>query len=257
MAGDWIKMGKDLLTHPKVVRMSYALNADRLRTVGGLFAVWCLFDTHSTDGQLSGYTPDALDELAGFKGISSAMEAVGWLSHDADGVNLPVFERHNGQSAKRRAQETERKRLERNLSAPDADEKRTREEKRREEKNSPSLRSGEAAQSAAKTSKARGTRLPDDWFLPKAWGEWAAAEFPHWTADVIRIEAEKFRDHWRAKTGKDATKADWLATWRNWCRSAIAQRAHAATSQTVNKQEAREQRNRSVAEQWASEGEPA
>lgn len=135
MAGDWIKMGKDLLTHPKVVRMSSALRADRLRTVGGLFAVWCLFDTHSADGQLSGYTPEALDELVGFPGIASAMEAVGWLSHDEEGVFLPCFEEHNGQSAKRRAQETERKREERKTSAPDADKKRTREEKRREEVN--------------------------------------------------------------------------------------------------------------------------
>ena len=133
MAGDWIKMGKDLLTHPKVVRMSSALRADRLRTVGGLFAVWCLFDTHSADGQLSGYTPEALDELVGFPGISSAMESVGWLSHDEEGVFLPRFEEHNGQSAKRRAQETDRKREERKTSACDADKKRTREEKRREE----------------------------------------------------------------------------------------------------------------------------
>ena len=72
----------------------------------------------------------------------------------------------------------------------------------------------------------RGTRLDAEWRLPKAWGEWALAEFPAWTADIVRAEADKFRDYWHAKTGRDATKADWLATWRNWCRSDIAQRAH-------------------------------
>ena len=36
----------------------------------------------------------------------------------------------------------------------------------------------------------------------------------------MRLESAKFGDFWRAKTGKDATKADWLATWRNWCRNA-------------------------------------
>jgi hypothetical protein len=60
--------------------------------------------------------------------------------------------------------------------------------------------------------------------LPKAWGEWALAEFPPWTEDKVRIEAAKFRDHWTAKSGRDATKHDWFATWRNWCRSDIAQR---------------------------------
>ena len=77
----------------------------------------------------------------------------------------------------------------------------------------------------SRPSKAeRGTRLSEDWQLPKAWGEWAMAEFPQWTADKVRSEAAKFRDHWVAKAGRDATKLDWLATWRNWCRADIAHR---------------------------------
>ena len=140
MSGDWIKMRSDLLTHPKIVRMASALKADRLRTVGGLFAAWCLFDTHSIDGRLDGYTPDALDELIGFPGFSRAMESVDWLSADESGLSAPRFDEHNGQSAKRRAQESERKRDVRKVSASDADKKQTesglekrREEKRREE----------------------------------------------------------------------------------------------------------------------------
>lgn len=81
------------------------------------------------------------------------------------------------------------------------------------------------APAKAETSP-RATMLPADWQLPKSWGEWALAEFSHWTADDVRLEADKFADHWRAKSGKEARKADWLATWRNWCRSDIAQRAH-------------------------------
>lgn len=74
--------------------------------------------------------------------------------------------------------------------------------------------------------QAKAVQLPAGWQLPKAWGEWSLAEYPHWTADIVRLEADKFADHWRAKSGKDARKADWLATWRNWCRSDITQRAH-------------------------------
>jgi hypothetical protein len=33
-------------------------------------------------------------------------------------------------------------------------------------------------------------------------------------------ELETFRDYWCAKSGKDATKLDWQATWRNWLRRA-------------------------------------
>lgn len=135
MAGDWIKMRADLLTHPKVVRMMSALKADKFRIVGGLMSVWCLFDAHSEDGRLSGYTPELLDTMAAWDGFSGAMVAVDWLHiGENDGLQLPRFDVHNGQSAKRRAQDADRKRADRKSSAYEADKKRTRGEKRREEK---------------------------------------------------------------------------------------------------------------------------
>ena len=138
MAGDWIKMRADLFTHPKVVRIASALKADTLRTVGGLMSVWCLFDSHSEDGHLDGYTPEVLDSHLRWDGFAEAMMVVGWLEHDEGrGLNLPRFDAHNGQSSKRRAMDTERKREIRKVSASDADKKRTREEKRREEYLSP------------------------------------------------------------------------------------------------------------------------
>lgn len=134
MANDWIKMRVDLFTHPKVVRMASALKADTLRTVGGLMSVWSLFDAHSSDGTLEGYTPEIVDTHLRWDGFSAAMQAVGWLAFDpANGLSLPEFDTHNGQSAKRRAQDADRKREVRKVSADKADKKRTREEKRREE----------------------------------------------------------------------------------------------------------------------------
>jgi hypothetical protein len=67
-------------------------------------------------------------------------------------------------------------------------------------------------------SGARASRLPADWVLPRSWGKWALGEEPGWSADDVRKEAEKFRDHWLAKGGADARKVDWLATWRTWVR---------------------------------------
>lgn len=133
MAGDWIKMRADLHTHPKVVRMASALKADRLRIVGGLHSAWCLFDVHSVDGLLDGYSADTLDDLIGFPGFARAMMAVGWLEENGESLVMPRFEAHNGQSAKRRAQDADRKRNVRKASASEADKKRTREEKRRED----------------------------------------------------------------------------------------------------------------------------
>ncbi len=136
MAGDWIKMQKSLPRDPRVVRISSALKADRLRTVGGLLSAWCLFDEQTEDGKLEGYTPELMDEIVGFQGLARAMESVGWLEIGDGFLSVPRFDEHNGQSAKRRAQDSVRK-----MSARKADKrpqsKQTKggPEKRREEKN--------------------------------------------------------------------------------------------------------------------------
>lgn len=143
MAVDWIKMRADLHTHPKIVRIMSALKADRLRVIGGLHAVWCLFDAHSTDGFLDGYDFETLDNFIGWPGFSGAMNAIDWLEGDENGLFAPRFDEHNGQSAKRRAQESERKRNDRKTSASDADKKRTREEKRRVDSKPPLSPKGE------------------------------------------------------------------------------------------------------------------
>jgi hypothetical protein len=63
-----------------------------------------------------------------------------------------------------------------------------------------------------------GSRLPEAWVLPKAWGEWALAQCPAWSDDRVLQVPESFRDYWVAKAGANARKADWQATWRNWVR---------------------------------------
>lgn len=140
MAGDWIKMRIELQTHPKVFRMVSALKADRLRVIGGLHVAWSIFDTHSDDGVLHGYTLDAMDAVIGWQGFTQAMVDVEWACITDDHcLIMPRFDEHNGKSAKRRANDSERKRNSResggvrNMSASDADKSVTREEKRREE----------------------------------------------------------------------------------------------------------------------------
>ncbi len=61
----------------------------------------------------------------------------------------------------------------------------------------------------------KGTRLPEDWALPAEWRAWALAQRPDLNPNKI---ADEFRDYWIAKTGVNATKLNWQATWRNWVR---------------------------------------
>jgi uncharacterized protein YdaU (DUF1376 family) len=64
------------------------------------------------------------------------------------------------------------------------------------------------------SSKKRASRLPENWSLPDDWRqESIEAGCP---ANIVDREAERFRNYWIAKAGKDAAKLDWRATWRNW-----------------------------------------
>lgn len=76
----------------------------------------------------------------------------------------------------------------------------------------------------------RATRIPDDWQPEPSEVEWARAQgFPDgW----CRYETETFVDYWRGKSGKDATKLDWPATWRNWLRK-DAERSRASPGGTA------------------------
>ena len=67
-------------------------------------------------------------------------------------------------------------------------------------------------------SAKRATRLPSDWDPGQSGRNFAASVgLANGRADA---ELDRFRDHWTAKAGRDATKADWQAAWRNWCRRA-------------------------------------
>ncbi len=70
---------------------------------------------------------------------------------------------------------------------------------------------------AKASPKKKASRLSEDWVLPMDWGEWAVSQ--GWAETTVRTEAEKFRDFWVSKPGKDGTKLDWKATWRNWMRN--------------------------------------
>jgi len=71
----------------------------------------------------------------------------------------------------------------------------------------------------ASSAKKRGTRLPDDWRLPQAWGTWAIEEGMDELA--VRRQSERFADYWRSVPGQRGVKLDWQATWRNWIRKSL------------------------------------
>lgn len=95
------------------------------------------------------------------------------------------------------------------------------EEKRGEEgKGESSLRSDSRAR--ASRPSVEGSRIEPDWTPTEEDRRQAASE--GLTGTEIGREAQRFRDYWRAKSGREALRADWSAMWRNWCRKAAEDR---------------------------------
>jgi hypothetical protein len=206
MADDWIKMRVNLHTHPKVGRIASAVcpqlvrdtigkTAAKCMVVGALHAAWCLFDMHSLDGRLDGYSPEDLDHVVGLAGFSSAMEHVGWLNITNNCLQMRDFDDHNGKGAKRRAEDTTSKR-ERRLSAkcPQSDRTQGGPEKRREEKS---------------------TRSP----LSPPKGDGDAKKHPR----VIPAYTDAFNDFWNRYP--TANRLNKKGAFKVWCKQHIEREA--------------------------------
>lgn len=184
MAGDWIKVECTTPEKSETLALTAAMGWDDPDlTVGKLFRLWRWFDQHTTDGNARGVTSVLIDRIVGVTGFAQELQKVGWLIINDDGISLPNFDRHNGMTAKNRAQtakrvarhrattENEEKTSNAKSNAPNVTSALAREEKRREEKNSnnpPNPPKG----GKAKFDPAE-IELPN-WLSSHAWERWCA-----------------------------------------------------------------------------------
>lgn len=141
MAGDWIKITKDLPDKPEVWQIAGMVGIDADAVVGKLVRVWSWFDSHTENGNACGVTYPLLDRIAGVAGFAEAMALAGWLDQNGHTMSLPHFDRHCGKTAKNRALTNERvgkmrekqRGMQQESNADTVTESVSREEKRREE----------------------------------------------------------------------------------------------------------------------------
>lgn len=109
MAGEWLKLECSTPDKPEVFAITASMGWDDPdMTVGKLFRVWRWFDQQTVSGNAPGVTCLLLDRIAGATGFAQAMEKAGWLIVSDTGLQLPNFEKHNGSTAKNRAQTAKR-----------------------------------------------------------------------------------------------------------------------------------------------------
>lgn len=120
MSERWIKLTHETMRKPEIFRVARALGVARLHAVGMLAAMWAWFDEQTTDGELHGVSSQDLDALVEQPGFAAAVESVEWLEITSTGLVMPGFEEHCSQSAKNRASDARRKRLQRKSSVDSA-----------------------------------------------------------------------------------------------------------------------------------------
>ena len=148
MAGDWIKIEIGLAEKPEIFTIARLLSIDRDRIVGLLVRFWSWADRNTVDGRVDGVALQDVDAVVDCPGFCLALSDVKWIIVDAknNSVKIPKFDRHNGESVKKRLLASERQARWRSkkgetdvdvsVDAPPS----TREEKRREVLLAPALK---------------------------------------------------------------------------------------------------------------------
>jgi len=104
MAGDWLKIQHATPDKPEIVRMAGILNIDHNAVVGACLRLWIWADQQTVDGNGLSVTIKFIDRLTHCPDLGQAMVEVGWLTGTDGNLTLPNYDRHNGRTAKTRAQ---------------------------------------------------------------------------------------------------------------------------------------------------------
>lgn len=103
MAGDWIKLEHTTPDKPEIYAIAEILGIDPDAVVGKLIRFWSWCDQQSVDGNALSVTSAVLDRITHQPGFSDALRKVAWLEVRSGSLQVPRFDRHNGQTAKARA----------------------------------------------------------------------------------------------------------------------------------------------------------
>lgn len=204
MAGDWLKVEACTPDKPEVWGIADALDLDPDAVVGKLLRVWIWFNQQTETGNAPSVTKMLLDRQVGVTGFCGALITAGWM-HESDGnVSLPNFDRHNGESSKKRALTARRvakhkRKTNKKLTQEVTLDALPREEKRREEETTPKRIPVKSKKSAPLSENFNRFWLaypqPRRKEKPKAWAAWKAQKCELIADDIIaKLEIQKLRD---------------------------------------------------------------
>ena len=104
----WIKIETNTPEKPEIRAVARACRVSQGDAFLAFFKLYRVFDTITSDGFIHGYTKEEADLDAGLPGVGQVFEDVGWMMFDSNGCTITHWDRHNGKSAKQRAQAARR-----------------------------------------------------------------------------------------------------------------------------------------------------
>lgn len=108
MAGDWIKVEHSLPDKPEVIAIASTVGIDQDAAAGKCLRWFIWLDQQVEDCHAVSVTDAFIDRLTFCPGFAAALRRVGWLEGRESHLSVPNFDRHNGQTAKLRAQSKDR-----------------------------------------------------------------------------------------------------------------------------------------------------
>jgi hypothetical protein len=100
---NWIKMRKELPDDPAVILIARETGLSEDAVVGKLLRIWSWVDTNSTDGVIVNCDSTWIDHHVRAPGFAEAMKRSSWLDARNGNLIFVNYERHNGETAKKRA----------------------------------------------------------------------------------------------------------------------------------------------------------
>lgn len=106
---NWIKVRHELVRSPKLWHMARVMKSANKHTALGVAVAWLVWLDEQTQDGNTGMSKSEVDDLLGAKGAADALVYIGWAGVSEDGTVVALdFDKHNGESAKSRADTAQR-----------------------------------------------------------------------------------------------------------------------------------------------------
>ena len=106
----WIKIETHTPDKAEIRQIARLCQCSKAEAFLAFFRVYVWLDEETEDGHVDFFTPADADEIGRLPGLGEALQAVGWITFGATGAVVANWDRHNGESAKKRGLDAERQR---------------------------------------------------------------------------------------------------------------------------------------------------